>query len=254
MINHVRTLLRNSAERGGAYLGDQYVPTDAVNKQLPTWLASVWRVLFGASPDAVMLNWRLQQYLTFIHATELHGYAIRSDGRLTYWPFNTDILDRLLLGRTVNEGTGSGKKLWVIGNQFPETQDSRLLRQWDVTVVDSDTVSINHSDNNGTLQTTTAEYTTTDGASSLISLPDSSLKIRFQTGGSPRWQIEEVGLPALDLPDIVSQLEQIVTGETKTKLFTNEQDLKDVWDKSVILPYRIGSVALATAYKIEEQS
>ena len=256
MINHVRTLLRNTTGSASVYPGDEYVPATFTAKTLPGWLSSLWRILFNGNPDAVMLNLRLQQYLTFIHSTELNGYAVVVDPRLTYWPFSTALMDRLLLGRTINESSGLGKQLSVVGSQFPETHESRLRQYWDVSVVDATTVSISYPDESGSLKTATASYTTTDGSSSLVSLPNSSLSVRFQTGGTPRWQIEQLCLPTYGPQDAIPQLETTLVGDTKAKLFDGNQfyvDLRDVWDKSAILPYRLGAVALAVAHRIGEQ-
>lgn len=87
MINHFRTLLLNrSGEEAGvsAHLGDEYVPTWYRAVPLPSYLTSVRRLLFGAAPDRVYLNYRVRQCLSLMHSSELAEFVTHLDSRITY--------------------------------------------------------------------------------------------------------------------------------------------------------------------------
>ena len=83
MINHVRTLLLNQTG-GSPVRGEQYVPPEFAEIPLSTQLMNVREQLFGTNPSRETLNYRLAQYLTLIHATELREFVTALDPRLTY--------------------------------------------------------------------------------------------------------------------------------------------------------------------------
>lgn len=93
MINHARTLLGNQAAilLGLNFPGEEYVPETFYPVTLPSPLARIRALLFGSQPDRIMVNYRLRQYMTLLHATELSQYVTAFGARLTY--LNRDWLD-----------------------------------------------------------------------------------------------------------------------------------------------------------------
>ena len=85
MVNHVRTLLLNAdGALGSDDPGEQYTPPAFKPLVLPTYLQTARRCLFGAAPDRAYMNYRLAQYMSLLHATELKQYVLAMDERVTY--------------------------------------------------------------------------------------------------------------------------------------------------------------------------
>lgn len=86
MINHARSLLINRP--GGAQslkeLGEEYIPPAFRGQKLPPWLQSCWRVIFGSNPDNTYQNYRAEQLIRTISATEYAPYLRYHDTRETY--------------------------------------------------------------------------------------------------------------------------------------------------------------------------
>lgn len=66
--------------------GYEYVPNDFRPVALPNALNTMRQLLFGAQPDNYFLNFRVNELMSYIHATELAEYVYRLDPRVTYWP------------------------------------------------------------------------------------------------------------------------------------------------------------------------
>lgn len=89
MLNHVRTLLLN--EDGNKPVdpgvpGEELVPREYRAVRLPGYLQTIRQQLFGADPDRAMLNFRLQQYMTLLHATEFEIQIRVFGSRISYDP------------------------------------------------------------------------------------------------------------------------------------------------------------------------
>jgi hypothetical protein len=93
VINHIRTLLLNLPQAVGAAAGDEYVPTEARTRTLTPRLASIRKILLGASPDRLFANYRLYMLMQAIHESSLADLAIATDARLTYLRRNGRMLD-----------------------------------------------------------------------------------------------------------------------------------------------------------------
>ena len=83
MFNHVRTLLANRASdtHDPSLLGEQPIPSYRPIT-VPDSVQGIRRLLFGETPDAEMINYRLNQLLPIVHRTPRHIYAqiIAADG------------------------------------------------------------------------------------------------------------------------------------------------------------------------------
>ena len=87
MLNHVRTLLLNKPPGHGTEVTPLGHPIDKTYQPVPRLPDAVQRaraLLFGARPDAFMLNYRLHQLMTCLYASPLADHADRLDPRTTF--------------------------------------------------------------------------------------------------------------------------------------------------------------------------
>jgi hypothetical protein len=87
MINHARTLLANASvsqmtDELGEYIDPAFSPIP-----MSGYAATVRRALFGTDPDAVMLAYRLRQFMAILHKSEFADHLTVADPRVTYFPF-----------------------------------------------------------------------------------------------------------------------------------------------------------------------
>lgn len=203
MLNHFSTLLRNvpGAAVDPDVPGEELAPLDYAPVVLPSPLQTVRRVLFGATPDRAMLNYRSRQLLTVLHATELAEYVTALDPRITY-----DVLDRgftdLPLGAIYQQVAGSeSASVTVSGQDAPPDYSGRMQKAWLLTVVSDSLATILHDG-----LTTNANYTSTAYLSSLVPLPNSGLFVNFQPLVGAAWRIENLSRPVADLGSLLATL------------------------------------------------
>ncbi len=182
MINHGRNLLLNA--NGSSFVrddvpGEEYVPPDFRSVRLPTSLQRVRSVLFGDRPDRLMLNYRTRELLQLLHATELREFLTDLDPRITY-EFGSDFAD-MGTGLVVTQLEGSSQiKLDVIGDLGSAYGQNNLYREWNLDVIDTDTIEV--SQVKPTRSVEEVEYDPGTTRSSAIALPGSGLSVKFNTG------------------------------------------------------------------------
>lgn len=66
--------------------GYEYVPPSFKPVALTNALQTIRQLFFGANPDNYFLNFRANELMSYIHATELAEYVYKLDSRVTYWP------------------------------------------------------------------------------------------------------------------------------------------------------------------------
>lgn len=262
MINHVRTILLNqssSTRPGYSYPGEEYVPDGYKERAVSIPVRTVRQVLFAAAPDRAMLNYRLRQYLSLIHSSELEEFVLAKDRRITYWPFDDSILRQVVRGPVATQiAVPNGSQPFYFLHPISAVEvTGRLKQQWQLEVTDGSTVTINTYNDDGLSFTTTQGYTVTDGLSSTIVLPGSGLRCYFQEGIGASWQIDVLGRPALSLPNVVNNAAALVTGTVRDGLFGETpiepyKTFRDLWDRHDVTTYRLGALVLALAYRMDE--
>lgn len=256
MINHLRTLLLNidgSNNPGEDYPGEQYVPEDFVSRSMNIQLKTIHRFLFGINPDRAMLNLRLQEYLTCIHASGLESFVTAFDPRITYFPFKRSLFSWFARGIRAKQLAAMDQSIYLLGDLNVIQSVNRLYRQWEVSVIDGSTVRLTEcSPDSKTTTTTTASYSITDGLSSAIQLGDSSVSFKFDEGVGNRWLIDVLAKPARSICQVVDDLDTGLTTSLNNLLFDGLPELKTIWTQSDRLPERIASVVLALGYKLNE--
>lgn len=253
MINHVRTLLLNRAGTPGtpsSFLGEEVVPPAFSPIQLTGVYSKLMRILFGNNPDRLMLNYRLRQYMTLLHSSELEQYVLAKDPRVTYWPIrDSRLFDDY--GPTITQTDGGTEKTlflnWPLNGI---TALERLSYSWQVSVIDADTVEVKQV--TAPITTTSHTYTTSGGMSSPVQLGSTSLSFTFQTGGTPQWNVSANARPIFTVPDVVNTLGTLNGLEEATLFNGTPYDMFGrLWNGNHQLSYRLGGLLLALAYRLD---
>lgn len=177
MINHARTLLLNQSGPGALNVpGEEFVPPDFVAVNLGEPFVSLRRVLFGSSPDRMFLNYRLQQYMATLHATELADYVTDLDPRITYWPPRTNLFFNESLYLPIVVQTAGDLPGRLLVTRQPELDEiaGRMVEAWQITITGGNEVSVRRLDKPFTA---TIPITLVKGLSAVFQLPGSNLKI-----------------------------------------------------------------------------
>lgn len=256
MINHLRTLLLNlpgSSSPGLDYPGEQYVPRAFQAVPLPGPLQLVRDGLFGQGADRAQRNYRLQQYLTCIHAdANLAAFATALDPRITYYPFNNSLYASVQLGAQAAQIRGTTSALTVLGQQPANAVGNTINFQWRVDVTSGTQVTVTELEGPNP-RAVAGTYTLTSGLSNPIALPDSTLSVVFASGVGSSWLIDLVTPPALGLPGVLNGLQRTLNLSLQAGLFGAAEPLLtfgNLWSLHDQMPYRLAGVVLALAYQI----
>lgn len=252
MTNHARTLLLNqpaTARKPPTYFAEEYVPPDYVPVALPIFLRDIQGVLFGRQADRALRNFRLRQYMTVLHESELADYVTELDPRITYTIGNDSLLD--VVGRLTLSGVDP-QQVTLLGDP-PEPADNRLHYAWDISRT-GDTCHVQMI--TPLPQATVAALEFVAGLSQAIPLPLSSLTVRLseQADDGGLWQVSYLAAPLLDLGVIVNLLAGLSPGTLQT-LFggAREEPYKTFFNaaQTAQLPLRLSGYLLATAWRTE---
>jgi hypothetical protein len=258
MINHIRTLLLNadgSKVYAPDYPGEEFVDPDYRALVLPHSFRLIRDCLFSPTPDRVMLNYRLRQLLTLVHSCELAEFAVVQDPRITYWPtHDTDAFDQTVVGTTVTGVVGNGD-LYVQGGTNLLAV-SQLFHRWQIAVNGDGTVSVDRQ--TAPASRTSYTYTLTDGLSQQLPLAGTPLTFTFRGDAGDQWIVQTVARPLYGLPAVIEAIEQGMTDEVHHDLFGDfvmdepYKTFNNLWLYHRSLPYRLGAVTLALAYRCDE--
>lgn len=262
MINHVRTMLLNLGGASGPpadFPGEEYVPPAFVARNLSPALTRVRRILFGVNPDRSMLNYRLRQVMGLLHASELSEFVLAKDPRVTYLPFTDALLKSVVRGPVSTQVAGAAGQFYLL-KSFPYVQSpSRLFWQWRVEVVDGSNVKLDGFNEQGVTQSTNQTYSTSNGLSSVLALGDSGMTYRFGASAGAVWLVEVLARPTASLVDVVRQADRLLSEEDRLGVFGDTSaepyaTFRHLWERHDVLAYRLGALALALAYRTEEES
>jgi hypothetical protein len=245
MINHVRTLLRNRSY--GPWAGDdggELVDPGYRVVTLPPALDAVRAVLFGSRPDAAGLDFRLRQYTTLLHATELAADVVAADPRVTY-PAAADGLG--FDPTPAVAPAGHDAPLYVAGGTVVDDNSGALSYTWQVTAGDPATVERVAPGH----QVATPAAGFAGGLSAPLPLVGSGLTARFNSGltGGTSWTVSALARPRRDLGDVLAALDGLAPA-ILAALFAGDPPAdrwRAIWEASLPLPYRLGAALLALA-------
>lgn len=255
MTNHVRTLLLNRPARAATPLGE-YVPPGARELALPGYLKKVRAVLFGTRPDATMLDYRLRQYLTLLHATELAEFVTALDPRITYEPGGGDPADFDFTPAALP--IGHDLPLFVLGDP-PPARDGQMAYSWLVRTQAGDPPTVTVARRSPGMATASTPLAYTAGLADPIPLVGSGLSARFPEQGlapGAAWTVTCLGRPEADPGQVVADLgaigEDVLLGLFGVAPVEPYRTWKALWYSDQPLPYRLGAVLLAAAWRADE--
>lgn len=250
MFNHVRTLLLNqdgSANPGLDFPGEEAVPVSFRAVQVPAVVQLCRTILFGRNPDRLMLNYRLREFMTILHSTELDEHVRAFDPRITYDLQDTSLFDDSLFTVRVEGGPGH---LQVIGLPQADENQGRLLHQFRVSCGNAGQVTVRQE-----TPPVREEVFNLDEVSDVVL--DGKLRCLPTRNPGSVWHVTSVARPVRTLPQIVEALRKTVTEPREVQLFGADPDdpyrtYRNLWKTHEQLPYALGGLLMAVACRTHE--
>ena len=255
MFNHVRTLLVNrDGADGTTVLGDELTPATFKAGKLDGGQQAVRRILFGTDPDQYMLNYRVRQLLSLIHASPLVEFVTALDPRITYRFDTADLFADSYFAPTVFPLSGQAQDLRVIGSAAAPDISGQMRHSVRLEMLDGDTINVTQS---YPLRSTTNDLGFDNGLSQKLKLGVSGYEFRVaETAGSgDSWLVEVLNRPQYDLAQLVANLKGVgepallsLFGTARTEPL---QTFKNLWFDNRELPLQLGGLVMALAYSTE---
>lgn len=255
MLNHSRTLLVNARADAAASPGDEYIPEDFVPVPLSAGLETVRRIIFGARPDRVMLNYRASQLLGIVHATELSDHLRHFDNRLMYRPFVANLADPAVFRPAVSCPLGHVADLIIAGTPVPPDGTGLTTYKLVVTTGNDENVTITCS----TPAPPTAETFAGNFSSRLsIEMPlgKSGYTCRVhKLSHTVSWFVDLLVRPVRTPGDLAADV--AVSGVSAMEaLFGDTSDAttalyRDIWETARDMPLRVAAMTLALIRQTE---
>jgi hypothetical protein len=234
----------------------EYVPPEFRAVAVPTYLQQARDLLFGARPDAAMLDYRLRQYMAMLHATELAEFVVAPDPRITYTPGGRDMAD--FDPTPVVLPIGHDLPLFL-GGSPPRTVDGRMAYAWQVKVPTAASPTAVVAQRSPAYGTADYPVAYTGGLSNEFPLAGSPLLASFQAAGladGTTWNVSCLASPARDPGQVAADLDALganivpfLFGVAADEPWLTWQAL---WNSNQPLPYRLGAVLLAVAARTDE--
>lgn len=254
MLNHVRTLLRNAdPEPYAGEDGQEIVDPGFRPVPLPAHLATVHAVLFGRRPDRAGLDLKLRRYMAALHSTGLASYVTAVDPRITYRAPEASRLEFDF--RPSVAPSGHDATLYLAGDPPSEDGGGALAYAWTVAVAPGAAVVVRIRPDSASAS---VPVSYASGLGSPVPLAGSGLSARFHSGlpEGTSWLVSCTARPSGGLGQVVASLGE-VGEDAMVRLFgvypgEPYRTWKALWYSDADLPYRLGSVLLALAYRVDE--
>lgn len=256
MINHSRTLLINRGRDGSPpdFPGEEFIDPDYIRRKLPPHLLRLHQLLFGQTPDRLFLNYRARQLLLVLHSTELGEFVLRRDPRVTYLPFlSTDLFDAVF-DANIRQFAGPDRAFYMTGEYTADEGRGLSQQRYRLDVLADNTLKITRQ--RPTQQITEITYSLVGGLSLPITLPGSSLSVRFPAPAvGTAWQIDVAGRPASDIGQLLARIETSLGDGGVLQIFPPPyvepiRTFKRVWEEHNSFLYRISALLLAAIEQI----
>lgn len=259
MYNYGRTLLLNLAGNDSYFAnipGDELIPSSYVPLILPTYLKNVRNILFGATPDRAMLDYRAAQLLGMISSTELQQYIEELDSRITYSSYQLQLAQPATFQPTVTQyGEKDASKILTVTGS-PDSPDASGVSGYDYRVT-VDGVNITIDKLFSPTSSTQEVLSFTSGLSDSYPLEGTGYRVTVNTntfdGG---WTVRGFLRPTRSLNTLEQSLQSI--GEPTFLQLFGVVDVepyltfKNCWKYHPEFAYRLGGLILASIYRTRE--
>ena len=235
------------------YFGEELIPREYLVRRLPSYLQMLRRFLFGADPDRAMINYRANQYLQLLHATELETFVTAMDSRITYRHKQNSalVLPATYVPQIVKHAGTPGDVLYLGGAAASPDARGKLYYHVTVDIVTPTAVEVTQ---NGRQQT--YDIALVDNLSNRIPLGDTGYTFQLNSANpAAKWEVSGYLRPTWDLGQIAVTLEKI--GEPVfLELFGLENEepwltFRNLWYDNKVLPYKLGGLLLALIYRTD---
>lgn len=248
MFNHYRTLLANLAPDAVEVM-EERIPAGFVPVRVPDSVIAFRRVVFGATPDRAMVNFRTRQLMAVVHATTLVEWVTKLDPRVAY--ATAPPLVPLGVRPAAVQTAGAASPLSVIGTPVAPDDRGVCRLAFTVDVLSLSTVRVDR--HTPPLRSDISNYAVGD----LVPLTGSGYSVRLATDNpGAAWAVEGYLRPLRDPGELVATLESV--GDARlTELFGVERTepwvtLRRVWQQSRETPLRLAAATTAAVYRTEE--
>lgn len=245
MINHLRTLLLDEdglSWPGGGFPGEEYVPPEFRVRPMSLECRHAWRILFGSKPDRAYKNYRLRQYMTLLHGSELAPEVLAFDPRVTYWPLREADARFDAFGVTTVSALPHTVGEILVGGDLTANDALGVCRfEWRVSIESGDRAFVG-----------TAQYPLvySDGLSNAFPV-GRGLTARVRDNVDDAWAVEALARPARDVGQVLATA-QASLGASEAFLFGPDPDLGELWQRYDFLPMRLGALLLALGRRLDE--
>jgi len=260
MFNHFRTLLLNLPGEQSPVddlFAEELIPADYVPVDTAGYLDTVRKALFGNAPDRSMLNYRVRQYLSLIHATELSQFVTAFDHRITYDVTSNDLVgyEFGLTSRQIDGGPTS--RMFFFGSQKIPDITGKIAYRFDVRFLSSSSLQVTRQypnpassifDAGDPGEQLTPQIPLEDTGFS-FSADKNNLDARFVVSGTlrPQW---DMSIPETLLRSIGETVTVQLFGAGSVEPYSS---LRNLWQYHKDMPYRLGAVVVALVYRMEER-
>lgn len=252
MFNHYRTLLANLAP-DAVGLAEEKIPAGFAPVRLPDAVTGFRRVVFGATPDRAMVNYRCRQLMAAVHASPLAEWVTKLDPRVAY-ALPAPLLEIGPPAVVQTAGTPTG--LSVLGTPAAPDDHGVMRLAFEIDVLSTTTVSVYRHVH--PLSKTILEYALgAGGVSQLLPLTGAGYSFRLSTDDpGTTWAVAGHLRPTRDPGELVASLESLGDAHL-IELFGLEkgepwETLRRVWRQTRETPLRLAAITTAAVYRTEE--
>lgn len=259
MLNHVRTLLLNrewATAPDPTFFAEEAVPEGFTEINLSSPILAARAMLFGSDPDRQMLNFRLRNFMTLLHASPLVDYVLALDRRFTYKLGGDDLVTDSWFTPTITKlGGAPTDTLEILGSPEAPDPTGRMFHRFifdvgmggEVTVTQS--IPPPYTDKSYI-------YTLPSGLSDLMKLTSSGYSFRLNTTNvNAAWMVEILNRPQWDMGTILANLDTLSAPTIDALLGITAQEpfatFRRLWFDQKETPLRLGAMLLAVAYRTD---
>lgn len=258
MINHIRTLLMNTAPGNNTAPGAEFIDPSYTPVQLPDDLRHIYHKIIPVDISGYGLNFSMLAIMRLLHQPDILPYTLRFDSRITY-----DLHDNYFTGlnhiRLSASSTSGSDFIPVLADKAPcELRLPVKVYDWDIAYDANEPGYINLLHGG---RVTRRTLRITNGVTDVISLIPQYLGVRIRCDGSESFSgsVRFQAPLCFSVPDILSDLSAIGnTAVRSSDVFrpwgtyaADLEHLRRIWNTWGEGHVRLAAFITALAYQME---